>query len=136
MARLAGVAVFCAMFGLGAALYARNHNREEPLDPAKRALVTSRIPCDGATNPQDRINRAATFSKGNGERAFRIEVFESNYCKRMDLGFTCLMPGPSLWKQERSVDSANPVAGAMSSTLVPSGARKARRNTFSQAGIG
>jgi hypothetical protein len=75
-------------------------------------MLSSRIPCDGATNPQDLINLAATFSKGNWERSFRIEVYEANYCKRMDLGFTCLMPGHALWKQEWSVDSANPIAGS------------------------
>jgi hypothetical protein len=116
MARLAGAVAFCAVFGLGTAMYARNHIREEPLDPSKGAKLTSRIPCDGATNPQDLLNLAATFSKGDGERAFRIEVFEANYCKRGDLGFACVQPGHSLWKQEWTVvsssASSNPVAGS------------------------
>ena len=112
MARLAGVVALCAIFGLGTALYARNRNREEPLDPSKGAKLTSRIPCDGATNPQDLLNLAASFSKGNWERSFRIEVFEANYCKRGDLGFACIQPGHSLWKQEWSVDSLKPIAGS------------------------
>jgi hypothetical protein len=112
MARFAGVVAVCAIFGLGTATFARNHNREEPLDPSKGAKLTSRIPCDGATNPQDLLNLAATFSKGDGERSFRIEVFEANYCKRADLGFACLQPGHALWKQEWSVVSSNPAAGS------------------------
>jgi len=112
MARLAGMVALCAVFGLGTALYARKHEREEPLDPSKGAKLTSRIPCDGVANPQDLLNLAATFSQGNGERAFRLDVFEANYCKRGDLGFACVQPGHSLWKQEWSVDSSTPVAGS------------------------
>jgi hypothetical protein len=108
MARFAGVVASCAILGLGTGGYARTHNREEPLDPAKGAKLSSRLPCDGATNPQDQINLTPTFSLGTLERSFRIDVFEDKYCKRMDLGFACLTPRHSLWKQEWSVDSSHP----------------------------
>jgi hypothetical protein len=107
MARFAGVVASCAILGLGTGGYARTHPREEPLDPSKGVKLSSRIPCDGATNPQDQINLTPTFSPGTGERSFRIDVFEDEYCKRMDLGFACLTRRHSLWKQEWSVDSAH-----------------------------
>src|SRR5580698_1885482 len=108
MARFAGVVASCAILGLGTGGYARTHNREEPLDPSKGAKLSSRIPCDATTNPQDQINLTPTFSPGSWERSFRIDVFEDKYCKRMDLGFACLTPRRSLWKQEFLVDSTHP----------------------------
>src|SRR5580698_10561276 len=108
MARFAGVVASCAIFGLTTGGYARTHNREEPLDPSKGVKLTSRIPCDGDTNPQDQVNLVPTFSVGNWERSFRIDVFEPNDCKHFDLGFACLTKRESLWKEEFSVESTHP----------------------------
>lgn len=113
MTRVSQVVVCCAILGLGTGGYARTHEREEPLDPSKGMKLISRLPCDGATNPQDQLNLTPSFSPGSGERSFRIDVFEDNYCKRMDLGFTCLTPRRSFWKEEFSVDSAHSEVRAM-----------------------
>jgi hypothetical protein len=112
MARFAGVVASAAILCLGVGGYARTHSREEPLDPSKGAKLSSRIPCDGTTNPQDQIHLASTFSPGNWERSFRVDVFQESYCRRMDLGFACLMPGHSHWKQNWSVYSSHPEDGS------------------------
>src|SRR5271170_2685416 len=102
------VLAFCAILGLAAGGSARTKVREEPLDPSKGAKLTSRIPCDGVTNPEDQVKLVSTFPAEKLERSFRIDVYEENYCKRMDLGFKCLEPGHALWKQEWSVLNSHP----------------------------
>jgi hypothetical protein len=92
-------------------VYARSHVPDEPLDPSKGASLSSRIPCDGATNPQDEISLAVTFSPGGWERSFTLTEFDEKYCKRGDLEFVCLMPGKtSRWRQEWSNDSSHPAS--------------------------
>jgi hypothetical protein len=97
---MASVALLYAGFEANA----RTH--EAPVDPSKGAKLTSRIPCDGETNPEDQLVLQPTFSAGGMERAFRIELFEKDYCKRVDLGFKCLQPAHNRWKQEWRVESA------------------------------
>jgi hypothetical protein len=109
MARPLGVIASLALLYAGFAANARTH--EAPVDPSKGAKLTSRIPCDGETNPEDQLVLEPTFSAGGMERAFRIELFEKDYCKRVDLGFKCLQPGHDRWKQEWTVDSANSQRG-------------------------
>jgi hypothetical protein len=108
MARHIAILASCAILGLAAGGYARTKVREEPLDPSKGAKLTSRIPCDGVTNPEDQVKLVSTFAAGTLERSFRINVYEDKYCKRMDLGFKCLEPGHALWKQEWSVENSHP----------------------------
>jgi len=111
--RLSAVVASFAILGLGAGAYARAHVADEPLDPSKGLSLSSRIPCDGSTNPQDEISLATTFSPGGWERSFRINEFDEKYCKRMDLEFVCLMPGKtSRWRQGwSSVSSLPPGVG-------------------------
>lgn len=98
----------CALLGLAVGGSARTKEREDPLDSQKGAKLASRIPCDGATNPEDQIKLISTFSAGTVERSFRINVYEDRYCKHMDLGFKCLDPGHVLWKEEWSVTNSHP----------------------------
>jgi hypothetical protein len=105
---IAGVLASCAILGLAAGGFARTKVREEPLDRAKGAKLSSRIPCDGVTNPEDQIKLVSTFSAGTVEREFRINVYEDKYCKRVDLGFKCLQEGKALWKEEWSVNNSHP----------------------------
>lgn len=107
MTRLAGVSGVIAILGLVSGGFAKSRPVEDPLDSTKGARLASRIPCDGATNPEELINLATTFSPGSWARSFRIDVFEDKYCKRGDLGFTCIQPGHTLWKKEWSVDSSS-----------------------------
>jgi hypothetical protein len=108
MARSTPLLAACAILSFAAGAYAGTKIREEPLDPSKGAKLASRIPCDGVTNPEDQIKLVSTFPSGTMERAFRINVYEDKYCKRMDLGFKCLQPGHALWKQEWSVSNSHP----------------------------
>lgn len=99
----ASVAVLCAASG-----YARFHKpKEAPVDSTLGVPLASRIPCDGATNPEDQVSLATTFSPGGWERSFRIEVFEDKYCKRGDLGWACVQPGHALWQREWSAVSGS-----------------------------
>jgi hypothetical protein len=111
MVRIPVVFASCAILSLAVGGFARTKIREEPLDPSKGAKLASRIPCDGVTNPEDQVKLIPTFAQGNMERAFRIDVYEDNYCKRGDLGFKCLQPGSGLWKQEWTVASSSPENG-------------------------
>jgi hypothetical protein len=109
MARLtAAVLATSAILGLAGGGYARTKVREEPLDTSKGAKLASRIPCDGVTNPEDQVKLVSTFSAGTVEQAFRINVYEDKYCKRVDLGFKCLQEGKALWKEDWSVDNSHP----------------------------
>jgi hypothetical protein len=108
--RYSGVVVSLAILGLAAGSYARSHRGEELLDPSKGARLSSRISCDGSTNPQDEISLAATFSPGGWERSLKLEEFDEKYCKRINLGFACVMPGHSRWRQEWSSDSSRPAS--------------------------
>lgn len=101
MIRVARIVCLTALLCLGAgALPWKKHAPEAPLDPYKAVKLASRIPCDGATNPEDNVVLNTAFSSVGLAREFRISVFEGNYCKRGDLGWACVQPGHSLWKTE------------------------------------
>jgi hypothetical protein len=106
--RLSAVVATFAILGLGAVAYGRAHAAHEPLDPSKGASLSSRIPCDGSTNPQDEMSLAAAFSPGGWERSFSIDQFEEKYCQTGDLEFVCLKPGHSTWRQKWSTGSSGP----------------------------
>ncbi len=108
MARFAPAFSVAAIVFLGSGAYATilHHNpKEAPVDSTLGVPLKSRIPCDGATNPEDQVGLTTTFSPGGWEREFRIEVYEDKYCKRGDLGWACVQPGHVQWKQEWSADS-------------------------------
>ena len=116
MIRLRGTLASAAVLCVGAAGFARTHRpKEAPVDATLGVKLTSRIPCDGVTNPEDQINLVTAFSPGGWERSFRIETFESKYCKRGDLGWACIQPGHTLWKQEWSAANSAPAGSAPSS---------------------
>src|SRR5271155_226428 len=106
MTRYSGVVASLAILVIGGGGYARSHREEESLDPSKGARLSSRIACDGSTNPQDEIRLTTTFSPGGWERSFKLEEFDEKYCKRIDLGFACVMPGHNRWRHEWSSDSS------------------------------
>jgi hypothetical protein len=112
MARLNVVLASAAALCVGVGGYARTHIAEAPVDSTIGAKLASRIPCDGATNPEDQVNLVTTFSPGGWEREFRISTFEDKYCKRGDLGWACVQPGHTLWKPDWSADSSVPTATA------------------------
>jgi hypothetical protein len=82
-----------------------SHAPQETIDPAKGVHISSRLPCDGSTNPQDEVILKATFSPGGWERAFNLSVFESKFCRFADFYFVCAKTGHDRWKQEWSIDN-------------------------------
>ncbi|HUD99606.1 MAG TPA: hypothetical protein VMR62_08530 [Bryobacteraceae bacterium] len=97
-----------AVLGLGAAVFARAHRAEDLVDRVQGVRIASRFPCDGATNPQEDVKLETTFSPGGWQRAFHLDVFESQYCKRLDLYFFCVMHGHDRWKHEWEQNSQGP----------------------------
>ncbi len=81
-------------------MYARSHNADDLVDRIQGVRIASRIPCDGATNPQEELGLETTFSPAGWQRAFHLDVFESQYCKRLDLYFFCLTHGHDRWKHD------------------------------------
>ena len=88
-------------------LFARSHEPEESLNAIKGVRIASRIPCDGSTNFQEEVSFHTTFSPGGWERSFRLDDFQAQYCKHVDLYFLCLKHGHG-WKESWSVDSLQP----------------------------
>jgi len=81
-------------------LYARSHNADYLLDRVEGVRISSRLPCDGSTNPQEELKMQTTFSPGGWQKSFHLDIFESRYCKRLDLYFFCVMHGHDRWKHE------------------------------------
>jgi hypothetical protein len=101
-----------AVLGFGVALCARTHSGEDLMNRVQGLRISSRLPCDGATNPQEELKLATTFSPGGWQRSFHLDVFESQYCRRVDLYFFCLTHGHDRWKQEWVNSSEAPTAPA------------------------
>jgi len=93
------LALFCA------AVYAGSHSTADLLERVQGVRIANRIPCDGAANPQEELVLDTNFSPGEWQRAFHLDVFESQYCKRLDLYFFCLSHGKDRWRHEWSADS-------------------------------
>ena len=93
-----------SVLGLAAAVYAKTH-AEDLVDRVQGVRISSRLPCDGSTNPQEDVQFETTFSPGGWQRSFHLDVFESQYCKRLDLYFLCVMHGHDHWRHEWAQDS-------------------------------
>ena len=94
-----------AVLGVGACVFARSQRAEDQVDRVQGVRISSRVPCDGATNPQEELKLETTFSPGGWQRSFHLDVFESQYCKRLDLYFFCAMRGRERWKHQWAQDS-------------------------------
>ena len=105
MIRSAKPLALLGILALGAGLFARSHRGDDLVDRVQGVRIANRLPCDGATNPQEELKFATTFSPGGWQRSFHLDVFESQYCKRLDLYFFCLMHGHDRWKHEWTQDS-------------------------------
>jgi hypothetical protein len=92
--------VLPAILAVAAGVTARTHRAEDMVDRVQGVRIASHLPCDGATSPQEDVKLDTTFSAGGAERAFHLDVFESQYCKRLDLYFFCVMHGHDHWKHE------------------------------------
>lgn len=97
-----------AVLSLAAGVYARAHRAEDLVDRVQGVRISSRAPCDGATNPQEELKFETTFSPGGWQRAFHLDAFETKYCKRLDLYFFCVLHGHDRWKHEWAQDNQGP----------------------------
>jgi len=100
MMRSALLLVSIAALGLGAGVFARSRSADATLNRVQGVRIRSRIPCDGSTNPQEPLKFRTSFSPGGSERAFHLDVFESRYCRAVDLYFFCVFHGRDRWKHE------------------------------------
>jgi len=92
------------ILGLGAGVFDRSHHAEDLVDRVQGVRIASRVPCDGSTNPQEELKLETSFSPGGWQRSFHLDVFESRYCRRLDLYFFCVMHGHDRWKHEWAQD--------------------------------
>ncbi len=102
-----GTAAF-ALSALGIALHAGSHAPEDGLDSVKGIHISSRIPCDGSTNPREEIELHTIYSPGGWERSFRLDMFQSKYCRRLDLYYICVFHGKDGWRPRWSSDNLRP----------------------------
>jgi hypothetical protein len=107
MHRLSIALAALAVLGLAAGVFARSH-AEDVVDRVQGVRLASRLPCDGSTSPQEDLQFETTFSPGGGARAFHLDVFESQYCKRLDLYFFCVVHGRERWRHEWARESEGP----------------------------
>jgi hypothetical protein len=99
-----------AVLGLAIALYARSHSPDDVLNTVKGIRIVSRIPCDGSTNPREEVDLHPVFSPGGWQRSFHLDMFQSKYCRRLDLYYICVFHGHDGWRPEWSAGSASPVS--------------------------
>ena len=93
------------IFGLG-------HPTREPVDAARSVRLTSRIPCDGRTAPEDEVSVKVVFSSGDWARQFAVERFQDESCA-LDVKGKCLHREKAEWRGVWSVESAHPNATTM-----------------------
>ncbi len=110
MPRAALALASMAVLGFHAALHARSVKAQDHPNPVRGVRIASRIRCDGATNPQEDLKLEPTFSPGSAQRAFHLDLFESRYCRRLDLYFFCVVPGHRHWKHAWTASSQGPAA--------------------------
>jgi hypothetical protein len=112
MNRTSMLTICLAVLGLGAGVYARSQRAEDLVNRVEGVRIASRWPCDGSTNPQDDVKFKTTFSPGGWQRSFHLDIFESQYCKRLDFYFFCVMHGHDRWKHEWSQDNVGAPSAA------------------------
>lgn len=102
--------VLAALFllAVGAAVYARARRAGDLVDRVEGVRISSHWRCDGSTNPQEELDFETAFSPGGVARAFHLDVFESRYCKLVDVHFFCVIHGHDHWKHEWAQASQGP----------------------------
>jgi hypothetical protein len=88
------------IFGLG-------HPGPEPVDAAKSAHLSSRVPCDGFTAPEDDLRVQVTFSSDAWAREFVVSRFQQESCE-VNVKIKCLHKEKEGWRPVWSVASAQP----------------------------
>lgn len=88
------------IFGLG-------HPAHEALDPAKGVPLSSRVPCDGYTAPEEELGAHATFSPGGPAREFVLSRFHKETCV-VDIKGKCLHKEKEEWRDVRTLASERP----------------------------
>jgi hypothetical protein len=87
-----------ALFLFSGSLDAKFGRKPERIfDTSLAAPLTSRLPCDGFTSPEDHPAAKATFSPGGWERSFTVSVFQRGKC-RVDLKIKCADEQKEGWR--------------------------------------
>ena len=86
-------------------MFAHSPRAEDLVERVQGVRISSRMPCDGSTNPQEELKLETTFSPGGWQRSFHLDVFESQYCRRLDFHFFCVQHGHGRWKHRWEQDS-------------------------------
>ena len=97
-------AALLLIFGLG-------HPAREAVDAAKSVHLTSRIPCDGQTAPEDDVSVQVTFSSGAWARQFVVSRFQEQACE-VNVKVKCLHQEKAGWHGVWSAASVQPSATA------------------------
>jgi hypothetical protein len=94
------------IFGLG------HHPTREAVDVARSVQLSSRIPCDGHTAPEDDVSVKVTFSSGEWARQFAVDRFQKESCE-LDVKGKCLHKQKEEWRGVWSAASVQPSANGM-----------------------
>jgi hypothetical protein len=86
---------------------ARSVKSDEVIDISMTVPLSSRVPCDGATAPEDEVTVKATFSDGASERSFTVSEFQQGSCP-VNLKIHCFDKKKTGWRQEWAVTNTHP----------------------------
>jgi hypothetical protein len=100
------------LLALELSVSARSMKSDEVIDISKTVPLTSRIPCDGATAPQDEVNAKTTFSDGPSERSFTLSEFQQGSCG-VNVKVHCFDKKRTGWRQEWAMTNTHPPRPAM-----------------------
>jgi hypothetical protein len=92
---------------LEVSLSARGTKSSDVIDISKSVTISSRIPCDGATAPQDQVSAKASFSEGPSERSFMVSEFQQGSCK-VNVKIHCFDKVKTGWRQDWAVTNTHP----------------------------
>jgi hypothetical protein len=95
------------LLGLELSLSGRGIKSSDLIDLSKSVVVSSRIPCDGYTAPQDQVTAKAMFSQGPAERSFTVSEFQRGKCN-VNLKVRCLDKVPTGWRQDWAMTNTHP----------------------------
>ena len=95
------------VLGLELSLSARGVKGSDVIDLSKSVVLSSRIPCDGYTAPQDEVTAKATYSDGPSERSFTISEFQQGRCK-VNVKIHCFDKVVTGWRQDWAMTNTHP----------------------------
>ncbi len=98
---------FLLFLGVQLSLSARGSKNSNLIDISKSIVLASRIPCDGATAPEDQVAAKASFTDGPSERAFTLSEYQKGSCK-VDVKVHCFEQVKEGWRQDWITTNTQP----------------------------